>query len=55
LNHSLRPIISSVWFDLSVDEHEQADFSATNSDVFERLSTEFAKWNKRMLPRLKRD
>ena len=42
-------------FDLSVDEHEQADFSATNSDVFERLSTEFAKWDKQMLPRLKRD
>jgi arylsulfatase A-like enzyme len=41
-------------FDLSIDEHEQADFSATNGDVLERLSSEFAKWDKQMLPRLKR-
>ena len=41
-------------FDLSIDEHEQADFSATKRDVLERLSSEFAKWDKQMLPRLKR-
>ena len=40
-------------FDLSVDEREQADFSETHSDVFERLSAEFAKWDQQMLPRLK--
>jgi arylsulfatase A-like enzyme len=42
-------------FDLSVDEHEQADFSATNDDVLKHLSTEFAKWDGQMLPRLKSD
>jgi arylsulfatase A-like enzyme len=42
-------------FDLSVDEREQADFSATNSDVLERLSGEFAKWNQQMLARLTRN
>jgi arylsulfatase A-like enzyme len=41
-------------FDLSVDAREQADFSATKRDVLERLSSEFAKWDKQMLPRLKR-
>jgi arylsulfatase A-like enzyme len=38
-------------FDLSVDEHEQADFSKKNPDVLERLSAEFKKWNDQMLPR----
>jgi len=40
-------------FDLSVDEHEQADFSSTNDDVMKHLSTEFAEWDRQMLPRLK--
>ena len=42
-------------FDLSVDEREQADFSTRNSDVLERLSSEFAKWDRQMLPRLTRN
>jgi arylsulfatase A-like enzyme len=41
-------------FDLSVDQHEQADFSSKNSDVLERLSAAFAKWDQQMLPRLTR-
>ena len=40
-------------FDLSVDVHEQADFSSTNDDVMKHLSTEFAEWDRQMLPRLK--
>ena len=40
-------------FDLSVDQHEQADFSAANSDVLERLSAAFLNWDQQMLPRLK--
>jgi len=39
--------------DLSVDEHEQADFSLTKPDVFERLASEFQKWDQQMLPRLR--
>jgi len=38
-------------FDLSVDQHEQADFSQKNPEVLERLMTEFDKWNDQMLPR----
>lgn len=39
-------------FDLSSDPREQADFSIKNPDVLERLTAEFAEWNKQMLPRL---
>ena len=42
-------------FDLSVDQHEQADFSATNKDVLERLSAAFLNWDRQMLPRLNRE
>lgn len=42
-------------FDLSVDQHERADFSLTNKDVLERLSAAFVKWDQQMLPRLTRD
>ncbi|HEX6648260.1 MAG TPA: sulfatase-like hydrolase/transferase [Pyrinomonadaceae bacterium] len=38
-------------FNLSIDEHEQADFSSKNPDVLARLATEFDKWNQQMLPR----
>ena len=38
-------------FDLSVDQHEQADFSGQKPDVLERLAAEFSKWNQQMLPR----
>ena len=38
-------------FDLSVDQHEQADFSATNNDVLERLSAAFLAWDRQLLPR----
>jgi len=38
-------------FDLSVDQHEQADFSQKNPEVLQRLLTEFDKWNDQMLPR----
>jgi arylsulfatase A-like enzyme len=38
-------------FDLSVDQHEQADFSQKNPEVLQRLMTEFDKWNDQMLPR----
>ena len=41
----------SKLFDLSVDQHEQADFSQKNPDVLQRLVTEFNKWNDQMLPR----
>jgi arylsulfatase A-like enzyme len=41
-------------FELSADQHEQADFSLKNPDVFERLVAEFEKWNQQMLPRLER-
>jgi arylsulfatase A-like enzyme len=39
-------------FDLSIDQHEQADFSARNPDVLSTLAAEFDKWNRQMLPRL---
>jgi arylsulfatase A-like enzyme len=39
-------------FDLSFDQHEQADFSKKNPEVLQRLMSEFDKWNEQMLPRL---
>ena len=39
-------------FDLSFDQHEQADFSKKHPEVLERLAGEFDKWNKQMLPRV---
>jgi arylsulfatase A-like enzyme len=41
-------------FDLSVDQHEQADFSRTKPEVLQQLMNEFDKWNAQMLPRLRR-
>jgi len=41
-------------FDLSVDQHEQADFSRQKPDVLERLAAEFKNWNQQMLPRITR-
>ncbi|HEX3184243.1 MAG TPA: sulfatase-like hydrolase/transferase [Pyrinomonadaceae bacterium] len=38
-------------FDLSFDQHEQADFSLKHPDVLQRLMSEFDKWNASMLPR----
>lgn len=38
-------------FDLSVDQHEQADFSNKHPEVLQRLMSEFNKWNEQMLPR----
>jgi arylsulfatase A-like enzyme len=38
-------------FDLSLDQHEQADFSQKHPEVFQRLISEFNKWNDQMLPR----
>ena len=38
-------------FDLSVDQHEQADFSKQHPEILQRLMTEFDKWNQEMLPR----
>jgi arylsulfatase A-like enzyme len=38
-------------FDLSIDEREQADFSKKNPEILQRLSSDFDKWNKQMLPR----
>jgi arylsulfatase A-like enzyme len=40
-------------FDLSFDEHEQADFSVKNPDMLARLTAEFDKWDAQMLPRRK--
>jgi hypothetical protein len=40
-------------FDLSFDQHEQADFSKQNPEVLERLTAEFDKWNQQMLPRVR--
>jgi arylsulfatase A-like enzyme len=41
-------------FDLSVDQHERADFSTKNPDVLKRLVAEFEKWDQQMLPRIRR-
>ena len=38
-------------FDLSLDQHEQADFSKQHPEILQRLMTEFDKWNQEMLPR----
>jgi len=38
-------------FDLSLDQHEQADFSQQHSEVLQQLMREFDKWNDQMLPR----
>jgi len=40
-------------FDLTVDQHEQADFSTKNPDVLNRLIGEFEKWDQQMLPRIR--
>jgi arylsulfatase A-like enzyme len=40
--------------DLSIDQHEQADFSKKNPEVLERLAAKFDQWNKLMLPRIER-
>jgi arylsulfatase A-like enzyme len=39
-------------FDLSVDQHEQADFGKRNPAMLERLAAEFDTWNRKMLPRI---
>ncbi|MGZ5483278.1 MAG: twin-arginine translocation pathway signal protein, partial [Pyrinomonadaceae bacterium] len=41
-------------FDLSFDQHEQADFGAKNPDTLQRLMAEFDNWNRQMLPRIDR-
>jgi arylsulfatase A-like enzyme len=38
-------------FDLSLDKHEQADFSNKHPGVLLRLMKEFDSWNDQMLPR----
>jgi len=38
-------------FDLSLDQHEQADFSREHPEILQRLMKEFDKWNDQMLPR----
>jgi arylsulfatase A-like enzyme len=38
-------------FNLSIDQHEQADFSRKNPEILQRLMSEFDKWNDQMLPR----
>ena len=40
-------------FDLSVDQHEKSDFSQKQPEVMQLLTSEFAKWNDQMLPRLR--
>jgi arylsulfatase A-like enzyme len=39
-------------FDLSIDQHERADFGVKNPDMLQRLTTEFDNWNRQMLPRM---
>lgn len=39
-------------FDLSLDQHEQADFSNKQLEVLQRLMKKFDEWNDQMLPRL---
>jgi arylsulfatase A-like enzyme len=41
-------------FDLSFDQHEQADFGKKNPAMLEHLTAEFDKWNRQMLPRIAR-
>jgi arylsulfatase A-like enzyme len=38
-------------FDLSLDQHERADFTEKHPEALQRLSREFDKWNDQMLPR----
>jgi arylsulfatase A-like enzyme len=38
-------------FNLSLDKHEQADFSQKHPEILQRLMSEFDKWNDQMLPR----
>jgi len=38
-------------FDLSLDQHEQADFSYKHPEILQRLMKEFDEWNGQMLPR----
>lgn len=38
-------------YDLSQDQHEQADFSQKQPQILQRLMNEFSKWNDQMLPR----
>ena len=40
-------------FDLSFDEHEQADFGQKNPALLQHLTAEFDEWNRKMLPRLR--
>ncbi|HEX6188192.1 MAG TPA: sulfatase-like hydrolase/transferase [Pyrinomonadaceae bacterium] len=42
-------------FDLSFDEHEQADFGTKNPETLQRLMAEFDNWNRQMLPRIPRE
>jgi arylsulfatase A-like enzyme len=41
-------------FDLSFDNHEQADFSGKNPEMLKQLAAEFEQWDRQMLPRIKR-
>lgn len=41
-------------FNLSLDSHEQADFSRTNGEMLKQLVAEFEQWDRQMLPRIKR-
>ena len=41
-------------FDLTFDQHEQADFSSRNPEMFKQLEAEFEQWDRQMLPRIKR-
>jgi arylsulfatase A-like enzyme len=38
-------------YNLSIDQHEQADFSQKHPEILQRLMGEFDKWNDQMLPR----
>jgi len=40
-------------FDLTLDQHERADFSEKHPEVLQRLTKEFNEWNDQMLPRPK--
>jgi arylsulfatase A-like enzyme len=41
-------------FNLSFDQHEQADFSSKNPEMLKQLVGEFEQWDQQMLPRIKR-
>ncbi len=38
-------------FNLSIDQHEQADFNRKHPEILQRLMSDFDKWNEQMLPR----